>query len=73
MNNKIVNLLLYLTQGLGVSFYIVFSAAYDIPLPSTKVLTGEPIFHNLLMITGVLYFIFILLVIGLSVVTNIKD
>ncbi len=73
LNNKIVNLLLFVTQGVGVSFYIVFSAAYDIPLPSTKVLTGEPIFHNLLMITGVLYFIFILLVIGLSVVTNIKD
>jgi hypothetical protein len=62
-----------LTQALGLSFYIVFSAAYDIPLPSTHVLTGEPIFRNLLMITGGLYFIFILVVIGLSVVGNIKE
>src|SRR5208283_5468857 len=73
LSNKIVNLLLFVTQGLGISFYIVFSAAYDFPLPSTKVLTGEPIFHNLLMITGGLYFIFILLVIGLSVIGNIKE
>ena len=56
-----------------MGFYIVFSAAYDIPLPSTKVLTGEPIFHNLLLITGGLYFIFILLIIGISVIVNIKD
>ena len=54
-------------------FYIVFSADYDIPLPSTHVLTGEPIFHNLLIISGVLYFIFILLAIGLSATVNIKD
>jgi hypothetical protein len=54
-------------------FYIVFSAAYDIPLPSTKVLTGEPIFHNLLMISGVLYFIFIIVVLGLSIAANITD
>jgi hypothetical protein len=68
-----LNLVLFLTQALGLSFYIVFSAAYDIPLPSTHVLTGEPIFRNLLMITGGLYFIFILVVIGLSVVGNIKE
>ncbi len=68
-----VNLLLYLTQAFGVGFFIVFSAAYDIPLPSTTVLTGEPIFHNLLLITGGLYFIFILLVIGISVIGYIKE
>jgi hypothetical protein len=73
VNNKIVNSLLFLTQGLGMIFYIVFSAAYDIPLPSTKVLTGEPIFHNLLMISGVLYFIFIIVVLGLSIAANITD
>ncbi|HUK85416.1 MAG TPA: hypothetical protein VLU95_06110 [Candidatus Acidoferrum sp.] len=73
LNNKIVNLILFVTQGLGVAFYIVFSAAYDIPLPSTKVLTGQPFFHNLLMITGTSYFVFILLVIGLSIIGSIKE
>lgn len=73
LNSKMVNLLLYLTQAFGVGFFIVFSAAYDIPLPSTTVLTGEPIFHNLLLITGGLYFIFILLVIGISVIGYIKE
>jgi len=73
LNSKIVNLFLFVTQAIGVGFFIVFSAAYDIPLPSTKVLTGEPIFHNLLLITGGLYFIFILLVIGISVIGYIKE
>jgi len=73
LSNKQINLVIFLTQALGMIFYIVFSAAYDIPLPSTKVLTGEPIFHNLLMISGVLYFIFILLTVGLSAVVYIKD
>ena len=73
LNNKIVSLILFVTQGLGASFYIVFSVAYDLPLPSTKVLTGQPIFHNLLMITGASYFVFIILVIGLSIIGSIKE
>ena len=73
LSNKQVNIVLYLTQALGMIFYIVFSADYDIPLPSTKVLTAEPIFHNLLTISGSLYFIFIIITIGLSVVAYIKD
>jgi uncharacterized membrane protein len=73
LNIKQVNLILFLTQALGMAFYIILSAAYDIPLPSTKILIAEPIFRNLLTISGSLYFIFILLAIGLSINMNKKE
>ncbi len=73
LNIKQVNLILFATQALGMAFYIIFSAAYDIPLPSTKILIAEPIFRNLLTISGSLYFILILLAIGLSINMRKKE
>ncbi len=73
LTNKQVNLVLFLTQALGTIFYIIFSAAYDIPIPSTHILIAEPFYRNSLMISGTLYFILILITIGLSVIAYINE
>jgi hypothetical protein len=70
LKKKTLSTLTYLTQSLGTIFFIVFSLVYYIPLPSTQVLTGEPIFHSLLQIFGVLYFGFTIAVLTLFFVSK---
>ena len=52
-----LNLLLYVTEALGILFYAILSAAYYIVIPSTKVLIGEPIFKVPITILGLIYLI----------------
>jgi hypothetical protein len=70
---KQLTLFLFLAQGIGAVFYGVFSAAYILPVPSTHVLTGEPVFKLLLSTFGGLFFIFILLALALSVIIGPDD
>lgn len=58
--------LLFAVQALGVAFYAVLSAAYYIPIPSTKVLIGEPIFKTPITVFGLVYFILVIVAIVLS-------
>ena len=51
---------IFLVQGIGAIFYGVFSAAYILALPSTKVLSGEPVFKVPLTIFSILFVILIL-------------
>ncbi len=73
LKRKRLALLLFSTQGLGVIFVIVFSLAYYIPIPSTQVLIGEPIFHSLLQIFGGFFFVFTILVLILSAIVKKVD
>jgi len=62
-----LNILLYVTEGLGVAFYAVFSAAYYIPIPSTKVLIGEPVFKIPITVLGLVYFIVTVLIVVFAI------
>lgn len=73
VRKKHLTLFLFLAQGIGLVFYIVFSAAYIIPLPSTQVLTGEPVFHLLLSIFGGLFLIFTLFALTISALSKRSD
>lgn len=63
---KRVNALIILTQTLGATFFVVFSLAYYITIPSRQVLIGTEPFYSLLKIFGVLFFIFTAATIALS-------
>jgi hypothetical protein len=73
LERKQLAMFLFLTQGVGAVFYSVFSAAYIIPVPSTTVLTGDPVFHLLLSIFGGLFFIFILVALALSLTSRPEE
>ena len=66
LNRKQLNVLLFITEGLGITFYAILSAAYYATIPSTKVLTGEPVFHVPITIFGLLYFIGVIIIMLLS-------
>jgi hypothetical protein len=51
---------IFLVQGIGAIFYGVFSAAYILTLPSTRVLSGEPIFKVPLTIFSIMFVALIL-------------
>jgi hypothetical protein len=68
-----LNLFIFTAQGIGAIFYGIFSAAYILPLPSTQVLSGEPVFRLLLSIFEGLFIICILIGLVLSAITKIED
>jgi hypothetical protein len=70
---KHLNLFIFASQGIGAIFYGVFSAAYILPLPSTQVLSGEPVFRLLLSAFEGLFIICILIGLVLSAITKIED
>jgi hypothetical protein len=72
-DKKQLTLLLFLTQALGVTFFIVFSLAYYIPIPSTHFLIGAEPFLSLEKIFGILFLIFALTLTFLSYKTKITD
>jgi hypothetical protein len=67
LNRKQLNVILFITEGLGITFYSIFSAAYYATTPSTTVLTGEPIFHIPITVFGLLYFIAVIITVLLSI------
>ena len=75
MNNNQVSKIMLLTQGFGAAFFAVFWLAYSFALPSTNVLSGEPVFKIPLSIFGGLFLLltFILLVTSFVVERRRKD
>lgn len=70
LSKKRLNRFLFVIEGLGIIFYAIFSVAYYIPIPSTKVLIGEAIFKIPITIFGILYFIATSLIIILSIANS---
>lgn len=68
LTQKQLNVMLYITEGLGIAFYAVLSAAYYWVIPSTKVLTGEPVFKIPITIFALLYFIMVVVIVALSTI-----
>jgi hypothetical protein len=50
----------FLTQGIGIVFYCIFSAAYYLTLPSNETLVGDPNFRTSMSIFGGLFLILII-------------
>jgi hypothetical protein len=59
---------LFLVQGVGAIFYAVFSAAYILAIPSTNVLSGEPVFKVPLTVFSVLFVALILVSLAIGAV-----
>jgi len=64
---------LLFAQGIGAVFYAVFSAAYILAIPSTHVLSGEPVFKWPLTVFGVLFVILVLVSLLVSVIYKPED
>jgi RsiW-degrading membrane proteinase PrsW (M82 family) len=62
--------LVLLTQGLGAVFFAVFWSAYFLALPSTNVLSGEPIFKLLLSVFSGLFLLLTIALVLYSAVVN---
>ncbi len=60
IKTKSLSLYIYAVQIIGAAFYAVFSAAYILSIPTTKVLSGEAIFKVPLTVFGVLFIVLIL-------------
>lgn len=66
VTQKHVSTILFVTQGVGVAFTIVFLAAYMGGLPSTNVLHSEPVFRAVLAVFGAAFLVLILAVVLLA-------
>ena len=61
MKSKQTELLVLLAQGIGAVFYIIFLAAFYIPLPSNETFIGDPAFRTPLSIFGGIFLILIII------------
>ncbi|KON31644.1 hypothetical protein AC478_02535 [miscellaneous Crenarchaeota group-1 archaeon SG8-32-3] len=61
MKSKQAEVLVFLAQGIGVVFYVIFLAAFYIPLPSNDTLIGDLAFRTPLSILGGIFLILILI------------
>ncbi len=56
MKNPKIATLVFLTQAVGVVFFIIFLAAFYAPMPSNDTLIGDPNFRTPMSIFGAIYF-----------------
>ena len=64
MKSKQTELLVFLAQGIGAVFYVIFLAAFYIPLPSNDTLIGDPAFRTPMSIFGGIFLILIIITIA---------
>ena len=73
LDKKQFTQLLFLTQGLGITFFTIFSLAYYLRIPTTNFLIGTEPFYSLMKIFGILFFVFALILILISYWAKITD
>ena len=61
MERNPLEMLVFLAQGIGVVFYVIFLAAFYIPMPSNDTLIGDPTFRTPLSIFGGIFLILIII------------
>jgi len=66
LKGRQLELLVFLTQGIGVIFYVIFLAAFYIPLPSNDTLIGDSVVRSSLSIFGGVFLILIIVSLGAS-------
>lgn len=55
MRNQPFKALVFLTQGLGVVFFVIFLLAFYLPMPSNDTLVGDAAFQTPMAIFGLLF------------------
>ena len=70
MKNKQLKLLIFLTQGIGIIFYIIFLSAFYVPLPSNQTLIGDSVFRSSLSIFGGIFLILIIVSLASSILVK---
>jgi hypothetical protein len=60
-----------LTEALGAAFFVVFSLAYYIPIPTNNFLIATEPFSWLMQVFGVLFLVFALFLTAISFVAEI--
>jgi hypothetical protein len=73
MKRQQSNVLVFLTQGIGVIFFGIFLAAFYIPMPSNNTLIGDSNFSTPMAIFGLIFIVLILVTIVASYVIKRKD
>jgi len=66
MERNPLEVLEFSAQGIGVVFYVIFLAAFYIPMPSNDTLIGDPTFRTPLSIFGGIFIIFIIISIAVA-------
>jgi len=66
MKSAQAELLVFLAQGIGAVFYVIFLAAFYIPMPSNDTLIGDPAFRTPLSIFGGIFLILIIISLSAS-------
>ncbi len=73
LTSKQISVFLYTAEGLGAAFVILYSTAYLLGLPTTRVLHSDPTFRSVLSVLGVLLIVFISAALVLSALAKKKD
>ena len=73
MKNQQLTSLVFLTQGIGVVFFVIFLAAFYVPMPSNDTLIGDPNFRTPMSIFGIIFIIFTVIALLVSYAIKRKD
>ena len=73
MKRQQSNVLVFLTQGIGIIFFGIFLAAFYIPMPSNDTLIGDSFFRTPMSIFGLIFIALILIAIVAAYVVKRKD
>jgi len=73
MKNQQLTPLVFLTQTIGVIFFVVFLAAFYLPMPSNDTFIGDPNFRTPMSIFGIIFVIMIVITIVVAYVVKRKD
>ena len=73
MKSKQLEMLVFLTQAIGVIFYGIFLAAFYFPLPSNDTLIGDSVVRSSLSIFGGVFLILIIVSLGASRLVKQED
>jgi hypothetical protein len=64
--------LVFLTQTVGVVFFLIFLAAFYVPMPSNETLIGDPSYRNPLSIFGAIFLALTVIVVVVAYVGKRK-
>jgi hypothetical protein len=73
LSSKQISMFLYTAEGIGAVFVVLYSVAYLLGLPTTRVLHSDPTFRSVLSVLGVLLIVFVLTALVLSALVKKKD
>ena len=73
MKRQQLTALVFLAQGIGVSFFGIFLAAFYVPMPSNDTLIGDPNFRTPMSIFGIIFIVLILISLAVAYMVKRAD